>query len=39
MPLWVWAIFIGVGIILIIDFIIVMGWNPRQWKGGKKNGR
>ena len=33
---WTWVI-IGIVIaFLVIDWIIVMGTNPRKWKGGKK---
>ena len=34
MPWWIWMIVIGAIIFLVIDWFIVMGADPKQWKGG-----
>ena len=39
MDVWVWAIVIVALILLAIDWMIVMGKNPRLWKGGGKHGK
>ena len=36
---WLWAIIITVLILLVADWIIVMGINPKHWKGGEKHGK
>ena len=36
MAWWIWVL-IGVGVLLmIVDWLIVMGADPRNWKGGIK---
>lgn len=39
MDWWIWAVAIGAAVFLIIDWFIVMGINPRKWKGGEKHGK
>ena len=34
MPLWLWVIIIVAFVFLVIDWFIVMGEDPKQWKGG-----
>ncbi len=36
MDTWIWVVVIAVIIFLIIDWFIIMGFNPRNWKGGEK---
>lgn len=37
MTWWIWAA-VGVTVaILVIDWLIVMGADPRRWKGGRKD--
>ena len=38
MDWWIWVIVAGASIMLVIDWFIVMGFNPKHWKGGGKNG-
>ena len=35
MPWWLWLVIILTGIFLIVDWFIIMGTDPREWKGGK----
>ena len=35
MPWWLWLVIILTGIFLIVDWFIIMGPDPHQWKGGK----
>ena len=39
MPWWLWLVIILTGIFLIADWFIIMGTDPRQWKGGNKHDR
>ena len=46
MAWWVWVLIGGAGALLVVDWLIVMGPDPRTWKGGmreyeygKKRGR
>jgi len=34
MEWWIWVIIAVMTIIIIIDWFIVMGKDPRKWKGG-----
>ena len=34
MEWWIWVIIAVMTIIIIIDWFIVMGADPRKWKGG-----
>jgi len=36
MSWWVWTLIGGAAVLLIVDWIIVMGVNPREWKGGMR---
>ena len=36
MDLWIWAAVIITVVFLIADWVIVMGADPRRWKGGRK---
>ena len=37
MDWWIWAVVIIATVLLLIDWVIVMGADPRRWKGsGKK---
>lgn len=36
MPLWLWVIIIVALVFLVIDWFIVMGADPKQWKGGER---
>ena len=36
MDWWIWAVIIGAAIFLVVDWFIVMGADPRRWKGGRK---
>lgn len=36
MEWWIWVLLIGTVIFLIVDWFIVMGFNPIHWKGGEK---
>ena len=35
MDWWIWGVIIGAAIFLVVDWFIVMGADPRRWKGGK----
>ena len=37
MEWWLWLVVIGVIGFLIADWFIVMGWNPKRWKGGERD--
>lgn len=39
MEWWIWAAAIGAAVFLVIDWFIVMGTNPRDWKGGVQDDR
>ena len=39
MEWWIWVVIIGATIFLIVDWFIVMGVNPRKWKGGGDDGK
>ena len=34
--MWILATIIGAAVLLIIDWFIVMGFDPKKWKGGEK---
>jgi hypothetical protein len=36
MAWWVWVLIGGAGVLLIVDWLIVMGADPRKWKGGMR---
>ena len=36
MPWWLIAVICGAAVLLVIDWLIVMGADPRKWKGGKR---
>ena len=36
---WIWAVVIITVVFLIADWFIVMGVNPRRWKGDGKRGK
>ena len=36
MPWWVWVIIGVVAVFMAVDWIVVMGADPRRWKGGKQ---
>ena len=36
MAWWIWVIIGASAALLIVDWIIVMGVDPRQWKGGMR---
>ena len=38
MDWWIIAVAVIASVLLVIDWFIVMGRNPRHWKGGEKNG-
>ena len=38
MDWWIWAVAIIAAVMLLIDWVIVMGLDPRKWKGGEKHG-
>ena len=37
MAWWVWILIGAAAVLLIADWIIVMGADPRKWKGGMKD--
>ena len=39
MEWWIWAVVGTATIMLVIDWVIVMGADPKKWKGGGKNGK
>jgi hypothetical protein len=39
MPWWLWLVIILTAIFLIVDWFIIMGPDPREWKGGSKHDR
>lgn len=39
MDAWIWVVIIIAVIMLAVDWVIVMGRDPRKWKGGEKDGR
>ena len=39
MAWWVWLIIILTAVFLIVDWFIIMGIDPRSWKGGGKDGK
>ena len=38
MEWWIWAAIIAAVVFLAVDWFIVMGVDPRRWKGGGKHG-
>ena len=36
MEWWIWAVAIIAAVMLLIDWVIVMGLDPRKWKGSGK---
>ncbi len=36
MEWWIWAAVIAATVMLVIDWIIVMGVDPKKWKGKQK---
>jgi hypothetical protein len=34
---WVWVLIGAAAVLLIADWLIVMGADPRKWKGGMKD--
>ena len=34
MDWWIWAVLGAVAVILVIDWLIVMGADPRKWRKG-----
>lgn len=38
MESWAWITIVSISVLLLINWLIVMGCDPRKWKGGKKNG-
>lgn len=34
---WIWIVCIGALVMLVVDWLIVMGFDPRKWRGGGKN--
>ena len=36
MDWWIWAAVIVAAIFVVVDWFIVMGADPRKWKGSKK---
>lgn len=39
MDWWIWVVISAATIMLAIDWMIVMGKDPRKWKGGDKDGK
>jgi len=40
MEWWIWVVCIATAVFLVIDWFIVMGFNPKRWKGDmKKDGK
>lgn len=37
MEWWIWAVVIVTAVFLVVDWFIIMGVNPREWKGEKRN--
>ena len=37
MDWWIWVVIIGAAIFLVVDWFIVMGADPKRWKGGGKD--
>lgn len=37
MEWWIWVVVIGTAVFLVVDWFIVMGINPRKWKGEERN--
>ena len=35
MDWWIWVIVVIAAVMLVVDWLIVMGADPRRWKGGK----
>lgn len=36
MDWWIWVLIIVASVVLVIDFFIIGGIDPRDWKGGGK---
>ena len=36
MEWWIWAAIGAAAVMLVIDWLIVMGADPKKWKGSKK---
>ena len=36
MEWWIWVIIVVTAVVLVIDFAIIGGMDPRKWKGGKR---
>ena len=36
MEWWIWALIGSAVLLIIVDWIIVMGADPRKWKGGMR---
>ena len=34
---WIWIVAGALAVMLIADWLIIMGADPRKWKGGGKN--
>ena len=39
MTWWIWAVVIVAAVFLVVDWVIVMGADPRGWKGDGKRGK
>ena len=39
MEWWIWAVVIGATAFLIVDWFIVMGIDPKKWKGSDGHGK
>ena len=39
MDWWIWVAVVLAVVMFAIDWLIVMGTNPRNWKGGEKHDR
>ena len=37
MAWWVWTLISGAVAVLVVDWLIVMGADPRKWKGGERS--
>ena len=36
MAWWVWVLIVLAVAVMAVDWLIVMGINPRRWKGGRR---
>ena len=36
---WMWIVIAAWGITFVADWLVILGWDPREWKGGRRRVR